>query len=129
MQPFKANDAMVNFYSLADSARLYDRAMGLWIKYTNLFTVDYHTVKYEHLVDDLEYEIGKLLGFLQVEWHDDVLDYAKHARRRGRISTPSYNQVTRPIYQDAKYRWRRYAGHMEVAKDSLSPYIRQFEYD
>jgi len=73
MQPFKLNNAMANFYSLEDSAYLYHRALGLWIKYTGLFAFDYHTVKYEQLVDSFELVIRELFAFLKVDWHDGVL--------------------------------------------------------
>ena len=132
MQSFSSNDAMANYHCLADGAHLYDRVMSLWIKYTKLLALechaDYHIVKYEQLVDNFEPEIRRLFAFLRVDWDDNVLDYSGHARQRKRINTPSYNQVTRPIYQDAKYRWLRYAKYLRPVLQNLEPYINHFEY-
>ena len=61
-----------------------------------------------------------MLAFLGVDWDESVLDYRTHARQRGVINTPSYAQVTEPIYQRAKYRWIRY-------NDQLAPIITDIE--
>ena len=120
---------MANYYNLADGAHLYDRVMSLWMKYTHLFGLNYHTVKYERLVDEFETVVKGLFGYLEINWCDHVLDYAEHARTRVRINTPSYNQVTQPIYSEAKYRWLRYEKYLDEVMDRLDPHIRSFEYD
>ena len=63
-----------------------------------------------------------------LEWDDRVLGYAEHASRRGTIRTPSYHQVAEPIYRRARYRWKRYAGHLAAVIDPLKPYIDSFGY-
>ncbi|GAF80582.1 unnamed protein product, partial [marine sediment metagenome] len=70
----------------------------------------------------------RLIRFLDLEWDDAVLDYARHARRRRVINTPSYNQVTEPIYQRARYRWGRYAEQLAPVMGVLKPYAEFFGY-
>jgi tetratricopeptide (TPR) repeat protein len=128
MQDFEANEAMANFLSLENTANLYSKVMGLWKRYEEIFPLDYHIIKYEDLVADFESETRKTLDFLGVEWDDKVLKYNDHARKRDRIRTPSYHQVTRPIYQHAKYRWQKYTDQLDPIMETLKPFIEYFGY-
>lgn len=128
MQNFAFNEAMSIFYNLQASAQFYAKVMGLWNEFVSALPIDYHIVRYEDVVADFETETRKLLRFLELEWDDAVLDHTEHARNRGTINTPSYHQVTQPIYQHAKYRWERYANQMESVTRILLPFIRQFRY-
>ena len=124
---FIQNEAMSNFLTLESTARLYARVMGLWQEYTRLLPINFHRVRYEDLVVDFEGETRKLLDFLGVGWDDAVRGHTEHARTRV-INTASYHQVTQPIYQHAKYRWKRYAKQMEAVMEILKPYIDYFGY-
>ncbi len=47
MQTFKPNDAMANFLSLDQSARLYSAVMELWSTYQQKLDLDVHVLRYE----------------------------------------------------------------------------------
>jgi tetratricopeptide (TPR) repeat protein len=99
MQMFQLNNAMGNFYSVDQATKLYDRVMGLWLRSTEVLPLNFYLSRYEDLVRDVEGAARTLLQFLNVEWDDAVLDHTAHARQRGKINTPSYSQVTEPIYR------------------------------
>jgi hypothetical protein len=103
--------------------------MSLWIHYEQTIHPDFHLVRYEDLVDDTEKEAGALLAFLSVEWDERVLKFYDHARRKTRISTPSYEQVTQPVYKRAKYRWKAYEKYFTDLEHLLAPYVDYFGYD
>ncbi len=128
MQYFEANDALVNFFTLEDTATLYAKVMGLWERYLRVLPLRHYVIRYEDVVADFESETRHLLDFLGIEWDDRVLDYAEHAQDRGIISTPSYHQVAEPIYRRARYRWKRYAAQLNPVMDRLNPYIDSFGY-
>ena len=128
MQSFVANDAMANFYTLEDAARLYAEVMGLWRSYSELLPLNFHQIRYEDLVGDFEGETRRLLAFLGLDWNDRVLEYNRHARERKQITTPSYNQVTEEIYTRARYRWQRYEEQMAPVMPLLAPFIDEFGY-
>lgn len=128
MQDFAINEAMASFFTLEDTVRTYVGVMSLWQHYTAVLPLDYHRVRYEDLITNLEKEARALLEFLNLEWHDAVLDHTAHARQRGTINTASYHQVTQPIYHHAKYRWKRYASEFEPFKEVLQPFIKYFGY-
>ncbi len=127
MQNYKINEAMANFYTLQESARLYKHIMGLWDLYIKILPVKYHTVKYESLVENLRGAVEGLLEFLELTWDEAVLNYRDHAKKRT-IKTPSYQSVTKPIYKRAKFRWLRYAEQLEYVREDLAPFISRFGY-
>ncbi len=128
MQSFGYNEAMANYYTLEDSARLYARVMGLWQHFEALLPLSYHRIKYEDVVNDLEGEARKLLKFLELEWDDKVLTFSQLARSRERIRTPSYEQVSEKIYTRARYRWHRYEEQLSPVMPLLTPFIDTFGY-
>lgn len=127
MQNFALNEAMSTFFSLEKTAEAYAGVMSLWQEYLAALPIDYHRIRYEDLVADKAGETQRLLNFLGLEWNDNVLRHDEHARKRN-ITTPSYHQVTQPIYQDAKYRWKRYEAYLQPILPVLQPYIEYFGY-
>ena len=128
MQTFYETSANASFFTLEDSAHLYDRVFGLWRQYTDLLQLNVLQVKYEDLVADAESTCRRILDFLDAPWHPGILEHERTARDRPLIGTASYNQVTRPLYTDAQGRWRRYRQEMEPALPVLEPWITYFGY-
>lgn len=129
MQNFAFNEGMASFFSLEDTVGTYSAVMGAWRSYVEVLPLEYHRVRYEDLIANVEKETRALLAFLGLEWDDAVLQHTEHARQRGTINTPSYHQVVQPIYQHAKYRWRRYEKQFAPVMAELRPFIRYFGYD
>lgn len=129
MQYFQLNDATSNFLTIEDAATLYRLIMNFWVQCTKVLDLNYFTTRYEDLVADMEAEARGLLEFLDLQWDESVLDYRTHARQRGVINTPSYAQVTEPIYQRAKYRWLRYEKQLGPVMADIQPLAAVFGYD
>jgi tetratricopeptide (TPR) repeat protein len=129
MQHYMVTDAFANFFTLANSATIYDKVMSLWQLYLEKLPVGHHIVRYEDLIGDLEGVSRGVLDFLGVEWDPAVLDYAARAKSRGRINTNSYHQVTETLYTRSRDRWRAYAPHFEPLMDRLGPHIDYFGYE
>jgi tetratricopeptide (TPR) repeat protein len=128
MQNFRITDGTVGFHSLESTARIYARVMENWVNEAAVFNPRHLVVRYEDLVRDLEREVRRVVGFLGLELDARMLDPAAHARSRGRINTPSYSQVVRPVNADAIERWRRYERHFEPVLPILEPWIRRWGY-
>lgn len=130
MQHYTPSDAFAHFWTITDAARLYDAVMSLWRVLTQKLPLHVHLVKYEELVADVEGQARRLLGFLDVEWDDAVLDHVGHVRRqRARINTTSYHQVAEPVYTRAVDRWRRYRAQLEPVLPLLAPHAVAFGYE
>lgn len=128
MQNFRLNDAMANFLDLEQGARLYDLVMTVWKQYQQKLGLDVGCLKYEELVLDLRSATEPLLGFLGLQWDENLLNYRETALSRGRINTPSYNQVTQKLYTQASARWENYRSHMAPVLPILEPWSAEWGY-
>ena len=128
MHNFEPNSAMASFLSLDHAAKLYDQSMGLWEHYRALLPLDVHAVRYENMVEDFEATVAGLLNFLGVAWDDAVTRYHETAKARKIIRTPSYNQVTQPIYKRASGRWENFREYMQPVLPTLLPWAEHYGY-
>jgi len=128
MQNFKLNPAMANMVDLERIADFFCTAMQI-LKYSQKrYSLDIHRIRYEDLVFDFEENVSNLLTFLNLKWEKELINYQKTALSRGRIITPSYSQVVKPIYTTASYRWKYYEEYLEPYKLRLAPWIQEYGY-
>ncbi len=128
MQDFYLNDAMSNFLDINDCSFLYNKVMKLWSQYFEIFQFDKHFIKYEDLVTNFDNSLNKVLEFLNLDWSDEITNYQNTAKKRNIISTPSYNQVIKPIYKEAINRWIRYENKLQGIKPLIDPWVKKYNY-
>ncbi len=114
---FKINDAMINFLNLNDSVVFYNNIFELFDIYTKSLNLDFLTVKYEDLVGSFEKTLKKVLTFLNLKYEDNLNRFYETAINRNIINTPSYNQVTEPLYNTSINRWKNYEEAKFLQKD------------
>jgi hypothetical protein len=129
MTRFQPTTTLVSFFTLEDSARLYDRVMALWEKSRAAMPLDVHTIKYESLVANADAEMRRLIGFLGLEWNESVADHERAAGSLSFVSTASYAQVVEPLYDRSIGRWKRYREQMEPVLPILAPWAERFGYE
>ena len=129
MQDFELNASMANFLTLPDAAGLYEEVMSLWQKYREALPLEVTEIRYEALVADLEGAVSPVIEALGLTWDESMREHVAHAKSRGSLRTPSYAQVTQPIYQRATDRWRRYETYINRVKPRLQPYIDLYGYE
>jgi hypothetical protein len=93
-----------------------------------LLQIRVHTVVYEELVVDAEAVLRPAIEFLGLHWKPELLDHRATAKARGRINTPSYNQVTQPLTRAASGRWRRYEKQLAPVLPVLLPWAERLGY-
>ena len=128
MQQFELNPAMKNFTSLESSVILYDLVMKLWTIYRDVFSINCHFIKYEDLVTDFEKTTKEIFKFLKIDWSDNTKNFYMTAKKRLNISTPSYNQITSPLYSRSIGRWKNYEKEFKGLKNILDPWLDEFNY-
>lgn len=106
-QRFRANPAMENFHSIPDVAKIYDFTMTQWFSVHSMEDPLVHYVRYEQLVTEFETTLGDVLGFLGLEWDDEVLSFAAKAEARA-AQTPSYQKVRKGLAIGVQTSWRNY---------------------
>lgn len=126
-QNIMLNSTNVNFLSLERTVKHYTDLMDVWLRMKELGGFDWIETRYEDTVVDLENEGLKVTEFLGLSWNPVQAAFHENARKKF-LYAPTYDDVTRPIYQGSAGRWRRYATILEPFQEALAPYCRAFGY-
>ena len=127
MQPQLLNPITAAYLTLEGTATDYAAIMRIWQTLKPLMPSPYLEVRYEDMVADLESVARKTLEFLGVPWDDRVLGFDEHARKK-MVRSPTYADVTQPVYKRAQGRWRNYQKYLEPHLDKLEPFVKAFGY-
>jgi tetratricopeptide (TPR) repeat protein len=127
MQKVPMTPISSNWLSLAGAAEYYARVMATWLKVREMTTSPWLEFRYEDVVAHLEAEARKILEFLGLPWDDKVLKFYEHAREKI-VRSPTYQDVTQPVYHKSVGRWKNYAQQLEPALEALAPYVKEFGY-
>ena len=117
----------VSFLSLEGTARFYADSMDVWLRLRELGGFDWIETRYEDVVANLEAEGRRVTTFLGLPWHEAQATYYETARRKY-VHSPTYNEVTKPIYNQAVGRWEHYAGALAPLQAGLAKYRQAFGY-
>ena len=115
------------FLSLKTSVELYESTMSLWLKCRDLLKIDYLESYYEELTDDLEGAAKRLIDYINLDWEEGVLGYWKTDNRRY-LSTPSYQDISQPVYKRSVGRWAKYKNHLSAYLPILQPFVNRYGY-
>jgi hypothetical protein len=127
MQKVPLTPISSNWLELEDAAEYYIRAMQTWLAVRQLTSGSWLEFRYEDVVADLEREARKILEFLGLPWDERVLKFYEHAREKI-VRSPTYKDVTQPVYHKSVGRWQHYARHFEPVLDKLAPFVKEFGY-
>ena len=112
------NAYSVNWIDPLTTAQAYDHIMGVWDIIQNWNLPQVHTLRYESLIANQEETTRKLAGQLDLSWNDSLINYQQKAKSQSAV-TPTYEQVTRPIYKTSLEKWRNYENLLEPAMPLL----------
>ncbi len=112
-------------YSLESIARHYVLIADLVEHYTREMNLRLLRVRYEDMVDDQEKCIRQVLEFVGEEFDPRCLDF--HENRRY-ARTASYAQVTEPLYDRSRFRYRNYLAHLAPVVPILNSTIERLGY-
>jgi hypothetical protein len=107
------------FYADTMRHRLFWRSRLDWPAYET---------SYERLISDPEGETRRVAEFLDLTWDAAMLDERRRSERKA-VRTPTYVDVTKPLYSRAIGRWRNYRRHLEPGLKILEPFVMAFGYD
>lgn len=128
-QNFRVNSFMTNMTTLSDIAKTYNNTLLLWKKSQEQLGYTPYYQKYEDLISDFENQTKMLTNHLGITWQKEMADYHNRQKHRGTILNPSYSQVSQPLYQSAKYRYKNYLPYLDEAIEILKPWIEHFGYE
>ncbi|MDB6066734.1 MAG: Sulfotransferase [Pedosphaera sp.] len=128
MQPLPLNLVSSSYLTLQGTTEEYASLMGIWTAIAPRMKNPFIEVRYEEMVEDLETVSRKVLEFLDMPWDPRVLRFDEHARQK-LVRSPTYSDVTKPVFKGSVGRWRNYQKHLESWLENLAPYINGFGYD
>jgi Flp pilus assembly protein TadD len=128
MQPAPVIPDTVPWLSLEDTIKHYVLLAEMWLALKPCLGSAAIEVRYEDLVDNLEAGARRVLDFLGVGWDERVLRFNEHAQTKT-IRSPTYAEVTRPVFKTAIGRWRRYQKYFEPHLEQLAPTLRALGYE
>jgi len=128
MQEFEPNAGMINFNTLAGTARFYNAVMSLWMNQRDMLTLNQLEIRYEDTTSDLEKQARYILEFLGQTWNRSVLDFHRQHHYRA-VTTPSYETISEPVNRCAVGRWKKYINSLEPVLDILAPLVKTLGYE
>jgi tetratricopeptide (TPR) repeat protein len=122
LNPFNAN-----FLTLERAARHYADLMDVWLAVRKWEGFAWTETRYEDVVADLEKEGRRVTGFLGLEWHEAQARFHEKSSRK-QLYSPTYHDVSQPVYTRSVARWRAYEKHLAAVLPTLEPYCKALGY-
>jgi len=101
---------------LGEYYQLYFDLMNYW---NEVLPIPMLNVRYDELVSNQEAVTRQMIEFCGLDWDDQCLSFHKSNRD---VGTPSYDQVSQPMYNKSSGRWRNYSDYigdlLEALKDT-----------
>lgn len=126
-QNFRPSLNTVNLADWDSIAGQYAAVMDLWLAIKPMMQPRYLELRYEDTVTDIRGSMARVFDLLSLPWSEEIIDFHEKAKSRY-IATPSFADVSQPIYGRSVARWRQYRKHFESIGDLLAPYIHAFGY-
>jgi hypothetical protein len=124
-QNIPLNTVNVNFLSLERVAKHYSDLMDTWLAVRQWEGFSWIETRYEDIVADMEKEGRRVTEFLGLGWHESQARFYEKSRAK-QFYSPTYQDVTRPVYQRSVARWRAYEKYLAPILPVLEPYCRAF---
>ena len=126
-QNFPLNNVNANFLSFERLAKHYADLMDVWLQVREWSGLNWLETRYEDTVANLEKEGRRVTRFLGLDWNDNQSRFYNAAKQK-QLTSPTYHDVTKPIYSDSVGRWRFYEKHMAAALPALDRFCRILGY-
>jgi tetratricopeptide (TPR) repeat protein len=101
---------------LGDLGHYYNNYVSMMDHWRSVLPERVYFLRYETLVEDTESEIRRLLDYCGLPFEDGCLRFWENDRA---VSTPSSEQVRRPIFRGALEHWRNFEPWLGPLRDAL----------
>jgi Flp pilus assembly protein TadD len=112
--------------TMEDTCRYFAEVMRHWLLLRErLEPARWMESRYEDLLADPDGQTRRLAGFLGIGRSPGMLAHHRHRRATG---TPTYDDVSKPLYTRSLERWRNYGAWLEPHLHHLQPFLDAFGY-
>ena len=127
-QNIPLNAANVNFLDFERLAKHYGDLMGIWLMVEREWDgFAWLETRYEDMVASLATEGRRVTEFLGLAWHEEQARFYEKSVKK-QLYSPTYQDVTRPVYSRSVARWRAYEKYLAPILPALEPFCRAFGY-
>jgi hypothetical protein len=102
--------------------------MRHWLWWKSRLPCPAFETSYERLIADPVNESHRVAEFLGLTWNPEMIDEQKRSERKA-VRTPTYVDVTKPLYTRSIGRWRNYHRYLDPGLEILDPFVKAFGYD
>jgi tetratricopeptide (TPR) repeat protein len=127
LQNFTPTPLTAHLLDWHEAARFYATVMHFWEQMRESHRPQVNELRYEDVLSDQRAAFSPLMESLGLDWHPAMSDFHLTARERV-ISTPSFAEVTRPLYRSSLARWRHYAARFDDLGELLAPFLSRYGY-
>jgi len=127
MQALPLNQSAAAYLTLVGTVEDYAALMTMYQILAPQMQTQCLEVRYEGMVNDLRPVAKRTLDFLGMAWDEQVLRFDEHARKK-LVRSPTYAEVTKPVFKTAVGRWRNYRKYLEPHLERLEPFVKAFGY-
>lgn len=122
------NTVSARYLSVEETAKRTAEELQTWLKLRQMMPQDrWRETRYEDTLKDHVAEGNGILKWMGVEPESGAQDYRAHLQKRG-VNSPTYEAVSKPIYQHAKGRWQHYEKQLEPMMPILEKCISELGY-
>lgn len=87
--------------------------------------MDFIEFRYEDAITNFDQTYRKVFDFINIPWDSSVTDFHKMAAKKFIVS-PSFNQVSQPLYSSSVARWRNYEADFTAINPTLQPFVELY---
>src|SRR6266446_4151676 len=127
-QNIPLNTVNVNFLRFERVAKHYADLMDIWLAVREWEGFAWIETRYEDTVANMEKEGRRVTEFLGQSWQESQARIYEKSRTK-QMYSPTYQDVTRPVYNRSVGRWRAYEKYLAPVLPALEPYCRKFGYN
>ncbi len=113
---------------IGESARFYHDVMRHWLLLRDRLPWPSLATKYEDFVQNPEHETQRLFQFLKLD-SDGSRTSTNQRTTQKWITTPTYEDVSRPVYSSSISRWKNYRDKLAPAMAILEPWAKELGYE
>jgi tetratricopeptide (TPR) repeat protein len=114
--------------NVVEACQFYSDTMRHWLWWRRRLEWPSCEIRYEHVIADPMGETKRVAEFLGLSWDSSMLDVRRRSERRA-VRTPTYDDITKPLYTRALGRWKNYERYLAPGLNILQPFLEAFEYE
>ncbi len=112
-------------YGLEDIGHYYKDYIALMAHWDKILPGQVHRVFYEHMVEDTEAEVRRLLDCCGLPFEESCMNFYQAKRA---VRTASSEQVRQPIYRAGLEQWKNFEAYLQPLSDILKDEIKQYPF-